>query len=69
MQVIYYLIRKSLLLINYLQLLQIQQLANLPCHLIHQICRSLLQIFITDCQFSIASQTFCNLQRVSLAKL
>ena len=34
-----------------------------------KICRSLLQIFVTDCQFSVASQTFCNLQRVSLAKL
>jgi len=66
---IYFLIRKSQLLINYLQLLQIQQLANLPCQLQHQNCRSLLQIYITDCQVSIASQTFCNFQQVSLAKL
>ena len=34
-----------------------------------QICRSLLLISVNDCQFSIASQTFCISQRVSIAKL
>ena len=36
---------------------------------LQKVCRSLLQIFATDCQVSIASQTFCNLQQVSIAKL